>query len=400
MRQTLRKRWLAVHRWLGLTVGLLLVLIGLTGSLLVFDHAIDERLNPDLLLTNGSGDRQPIAEIIAAAEEAFSGSAERALSVSRPRIANGVWTVWFRAGTEDNPKFVAVHIDPYTAHVTGQRTWGEDLMSLIYRLHFRLLAGAPGAVLVGMVGIIAMISIASGIVLWWPLWKNGWRAGFAVRKGARFNFDLHKTTGILSAVFLMVIAFTGVYMEFHEWFHAAVSTFAEVSEPADDFTSTTPKTATRLTPDQAVTIAQPIFPKATFDHLHPPTGPEGFYEVAFRQSGETQKSFGRSQVFLDQYSGEVLAIRSPQDFTAADAFFAWQFPLHNGEAFGLFGRWVVFLMGITPALFYITGLLLWWRRGKARRRKTRLKVGSESTVLPARRKNHPVPEPVGADFES
>ena len=111
------------------------------------------------------------------------------------------------------------------------------------------------------------------------------------------------------------------------------------------------------------------FPHARFDHLHPPAGPEGHYEVAFRQPGEVQRSFGRSQVFLDQYSGEVPMVRSPETFTAADAFFTWQFPLHNGEAFGLVGRWVVFFVGLSPVVLYVTGAVVWWRRKRPRRER-------------------------------
>lgn len=363
-----RRIWLAVHRWLGLTVGMVFVLIGLTGSLLVFDHAIDEWLNPRLLLTDGAGERASVTEVIESAERTCEGAA---LSVSRPRVRNGVWTVWFSSGTEAEPKFTAVHVDPFGAQVTGKRVWGEDLMSWIYRLHFRLLSGATGATLVGIIGIIMMVSILSGVYLWWPLWRHSWRSALAIRRGRRFNYDLHKTTGIASAFLLLVIAFTGVYMEFPHWFQSTVKVFADVTDPPDDLASEALEGAKPLTPDQALAIAQKQFPDARFDHLHPPTGTDGFYEVAFRQHGEVQMSFGRSQVFLDQYTGKTLAIRRPQEFTAADAFFAWQFPLHSGEAFGLAGRWLVFVTGLAPGVLYVTGFLLWLRRRRFRNRRLR-----------------------------
>src|SRR6056297_3493128 len=150
MKPILRKRWLVIHRWLGLTGGLLFVFLGLTGSVLVFDHAVDEWLNPRLLLSEGTGSRVPVEAVIEAAEQAYPGEA---LSLSKPRVANGVWTVWFQSGTEDRPIFTQVLVDPYTAEVTGQRVWGEYLMTWIYRLHFRLLAGPTGATIVGIAGI-------------------------------------------------------------------------------------------------------------------------------------------------------------------------------------------------------------------------------------------------------
>jgi len=361
----LRTLWLKAHRWLGLTVGLLLVLIGLTGSVLVFDHAIDEWLNPELLLTQGSGSRQSLQAVIDAAEQSRSGNA---MSVTRPRVENGVWSVWFSTGTKGDPKFTAVYVDPYTAEVKGERTWGEDLMSWIYRLHFRLVAGWIGGVIVGFCGLILMISVATGVYLWWPLWMNSWRAAFAVRKGARFNYDLHKTVGIVSTAFLFVLAFTGVYMEFPQYVKPIFTAFSEETEHPHDLKSGEEAERLPITADEAIAIAQRQFPDAIFDHLHPPEDEAGTYEVAFRQAGEVQKSFGRTQVFLDQYSGEVLTIRDPRQFTAADTLLAWQFPLHSGEAFGLVGRWLVLFSGLTPAALYTTGVLMWWRRRRSRKR--------------------------------
>lgn len=158
-------------------------------------------------------------------------------------------------------------------------------------------------------------------------------------------------------------------MEFPAWFKAAAEVVAEVSEPPEGLKSVDRTGEEPLTPDEAIAGRGRDFPHARFDHLHPPAGPEGHYEVAFRQPGEVQRSFGRSQVFLDQYSGEVPMVRSPETFTAADAFFTWQFPLHNGEAFGLVGRWVVFFVGLSPVVLYVTGAVVWWRRKRPRRER-------------------------------
>jgi uncharacterized iron-regulated membrane protein len=127
-----------------------------------------------------------------------------------------------------------------------------------------------------------------------------------------------------------------------------------------------------LTAEEAVAIAQRQFPEAEFNHLHPPdkaNGVYGVYEVALLQATEVQRTYGRTVVYIDRYSGDVLAVSNPDDFTAADVFYAWQFPLHSGEAFGMVGRWIVFASGLTPAVLYVTGFLLWWRKRRARERQ-------------------------------
>ena len=370
LRPRLRKLWLGTHRWLGLTVGLLFVLLGLTGSALVFDHAIDEWLNPELLLSESSAVPRPLSELLAAAEEA---TPEPVAAMSRPRIPEGVWTAWVQTGTEELPEWTQVYVDPATATVTGTRVWGTDLMGTIYRLHYTLLGGDVGAVVVGLAGIVLMVSVISGLYLWWPLLRNGWRAALVIRRDARFTYDLHKTVGAVSSLLLLVIAFTGVYMTFPEWIKPAVRVLSEETPHPRDLKAHQATDGAPLLPEEALAIAQQRFPEAKFDHFHPP-GDDGVYEMAFRQSGEIQRSYGRSQVFVDPHTGEIVAERDTHNATAADSFIAAQFPLHNGEAFGLVGRWIVFFSGLTPAVLYVTGCMLWWRRRASRRRQQSRKV--------------------------
>ncbi|EAQ80161.1 PepSY-associated TM helix domain-containing protein [Blastopirellula marina] len=371
MNVRLRRLWLIVHRWLGLTFGLAFVLLGLTGSLLVFDHAIDEWFFPQLLLTEGSGKPKTLQQVLAAADAGYQGDStgqiSKALVVGHPRVENGVWPVLYRGGTKGSPEFIVVYVDPYTAQVTGQRTFGTDPMGIIYSLHFRLLAGMFGGLAVGVIGILVLVSLLSGIVLWWPLIKGGFRAALAIRSGSRFNYDLHKTTGILSVLFLLVITFTGVYMELPFVIKPVLEVVSEKTSPPKDLKSADAEGRQAMTADEAIVVANKQFPTAVYDHLHPPEGEAGVYEVAFRQPGEVQTSFGRTQVYLDQYSGEILFTHAPQTFTATDTFDAWQFPLHNGEAFGIVGRWCVVGLGITPAILYVTGFLLWYRRRSKKR---------------------------------
>jgi uncharacterized iron-regulated membrane protein len=368
-----RRIWFAIHKWLGLSAGLLFVLIGLTGSILVFDHAIDEWLNPDLLLTSETGERQSVQAVVAAAEQGFRGPEQRAASLSRPRVTNGVWTVWFSSGTTAEPTFTAVYVDPYTLRVTGQRVWGQDLMSQIYRLHYCLLAGKIGATVVGLFGLALMVSVLSGAYLWWPLLCNSLRAAFAIRRGRRLAFDLHKVVGVSSALFLLLLAFTGVYMEFPQLFRGVAGMLMLSSSKSDhtELKSTGSHSRRSITADEAIEIAQAQFPHARWDHLHPPKDSDGVFEVALRQPNEVQRSYGRTQVHIDRYTGNILKVVDPNHGSAADAFFAAQFPLHSGEALGMFGRWLVFVTGLTPAVLYVTGLVVWWRKSQAKQRQQR-----------------------------
>src|SRR5687767_15455847 len=61
-----RQRLLFAHRWLGIVIGVYFVIIGLTGSLLVFGREIDRALNPGLLTMERQGGYRPLSEIVGA----------------------------------------------------------------------------------------------------------------------------------------------------------------------------------------------------------------------------------------------------------------------------------------------------------------------------------------------
>jgi len=74
-------------------------------------------------------------------------------------------------------------------------------------------------------------------------------------------------------------------------------------------------------------------------------------------------------VWVDPCSGAVLDVAAYANAAAGTRILRWQFPLHNGDALGLAGRWLVFLTGWLPALLFGTGCYLWWcKRRNGRRR--------------------------------
>jgi uncharacterized iron-regulated membrane protein len=68
----------------------------------------------------------------------------------------------------EKEKNVRAFINPYTAEIVAKSSWGETWGSWNYELHDTLLLGDVGWILVGIIGIIFMLSIGSGLYLWWP----------------------------------------------------------------------------------------------------------------------------------------------------------------------------------------------------------------------------------------
>jgi len=370
----LQKFWLKLHLYLGLFGGGLFVLMSLTGSFLVFYKVIDEWLNPSLMTTSGEGPYRPLNDIVAAAK--VVGPSQGWLdSIEFPSHERDVFLAWHRVPTDtgDAPRWFQVTVDPYTGAVLSRdREWGGYLVSFIYELHQSLMMDNPGETIVGFVAILLILSIITGLYLWWPRPGRLRQALMFTSRGSviRRHYEWHKLSGFYSAIILGMLAFTGVYLEFGDYVVPIVRFFSPVQEFSEDLERSLPGAGTEpLSAEEAVALARQVFPGGELRYIGMPHENTGVYHIALRQPGEVAKSGGQSQVWLDQYSGKILRVQDWRQFTGGETFLAWLFPLHNGEAFGLVGRWIVFLTGFVPLVLYVTALRVWWLKRAARRRQ-------------------------------
>ena len=374
-RHPFRRLWLRVHLYLGLFGGGLFVVMSLTGSVLVFYKAIDEWLNPALLTTSGSGLYKPLNEVVETAQAAAP-TGGWLQNLELPSHEHEVLKAWHKVPTDrvDQFRWYLVTIDPYTGSVLSRdREWGTYLVSFIYELHESLLIDELGRTLVGFAAIFLLISIGTGLFLWWPRSGRVRQAFLPVLGGSRIrrHYQWHKLTGAYSAIVLTVLAFTGLYLAFPTYVISLVSLFSPVdgSEDEGSVQSHPVSGVPPLSAEQAVELVQSLFPDGRITYIGIPHEAADAYEMTMHRPGDVRASAGNSMVWLDQYSGAVLKVRDWQTFTAGDTFVAWLFPLHNGEAFGLIGRWIVFFAGFIPLVLYVTALRMWWLKRQAHRRQ-------------------------------
>ncbi|PQO28715.1 PepSY-associated TM helix domain-containing protein [Blastopirellula marina] len=365
-----RRIWLKTHQLLGLTIGLLFALAGLTGSILVFEQSLDQQLNRDLMLTENQGQRLSLAALVELVQprHAALGAIDR---IAVPRSEAEVFQVRFTpsATGKGKPRPVEVYVDPYTGETLGQRSGKSGIVAWIYDLHAHLLTGWTGRTIMGIVALTALVLMVSGLLLWWPLLKGGWRVAWGVRR-TKFNFDLHKVVGLGGMLPLLLIAFTGVYLGLPSLVKPVIrSVSSETRTPKKVASVPVKEGQPVLNPDQAVALALQRMPGSELFYVDLPEGEEGTYKIFVRQPGEVGQLRGVGRIWLDQYSGEVLATHDWEKFSFADTYFRIQLPLHNGDAFGMVGRGLFCVAGLAPAILYVTGFLLWWRKKRSKARK-------------------------------
>ncbi len=356
-RPNLRGLWVQIHLWLGLTLGVVGVLVGLSGSILVFDHEIDARLNPKRYAISGSQLNLTFTDYTKRAEQALEGRA-RATGIRLPDMEDGPIMVFARARSDAGP-FLRVYLDPPTGRVLDTAS-GRDWLGWLHSFHESLtLRELKGREIVGTVGISMLISSLTGIYLWWP--PGGLRLrSFGFRRGFALHRNLHYTFGIWGALVLGVLSFTGIFLAYPDAGRAVVGVFAGVSPSPRGVQSVTTDGSV-MSVDDAAGIARKRYPDATITGLGLPTGARGTFRVNLREAGDTSSRSG-TMMFIDPRSGAILQSADKATRRSGDTFLLWQRMLHEGSALGFPWRFATFMGGMLPLLLMTTGLIMWLRK--------------------------------------
>jgi uncharacterized iron-regulated membrane protein len=373
-----RKLWLSVHLWLGLTAGMILMIAGLTGSVLAFWQEIDAWLNPNLHLVQvpeqGRTAYRTLSDIVATADAAMPANATRS-TIYYPRSEDLAFWFFYEvpSAQSDRIETLNVWIDPYTATVTGTRVWTSAenifkhcLIAFIFELHYDLLLGwDDGSWIVGVVAILAFISVSTGLIVWWPL-TGKWRQALTIKRGAgveRINFDVHKTFGFYSCIVLFAVLISGIYFNFGKQFRWLVDQFS-ATVPIASITSKPLPGADPITPDQAMQRIATDYPEGRLYWFLVPGNQEGTY--IFTKHIDFGGIFrGRRQIVLDQYTGHVLHVADPLAGDSGNVLMQWLWPMHSGQAMRMLGRILVLLTGIVCAVLFVTGFIRWRQKQRA-----------------------------------
>ncbi len=390
----LRRLWLDIHLYLGLSLGALLVVFGLTGSILVFYEEIDEWLNPGLRTVSVIPAKgtipKPLHQIVAAGNQ-FVPRDHQLKFILYPRTENSTFDLSY---SDAIGVWVGVFIDPYTARVVWTHRYdsehpgipnpfdSETLIDFIAKLHYNLLLGHWGGIFVGIVAIFLLFSLMTGLVLWWPSAKR-WQQAFVIKRnasGERFNFDLHRTFGFYWLPVLGAVLLSGVWLNLNEQFVWVVEQFSPPALPKE-FKSTNVKGKPPLTAQQAVERVLQEFPEGKLHWVQVPDNPDAVYVVDQIDVPALSQFWSERKISLDQYSGQILHVEAANTRrNAGETFLAWQWPLHSGKAFGMTGRILVLVCGLVCPLLFVTGLLRWMQKRRSARfsEKRRSKIKAQS----------------------
>jgi uncharacterized iron-regulated membrane protein len=356
----MRKIAVWVHRYLGLALGLLLLVSGLTGSIIVFNKPIDAALNPSLLRVEPQASAASLDVVLRQAREAVPGSTSALIFF--PAANDLAMEVWFDNGA------IRAYADPYTGEILGVRNATDSLMGFLVDLHIHLLSGEIGETIMGWSGLGAILLTILGVVLWWPK-KNRWKQALSVKWQAAPNrvwLDIHKVAGAMAGVLILITAATGSSLALYNIitepiFTALTGEGAKTSVPQSSIVAT--GASAPLLP--MVAQARALFPNGVVTRVTPASDPKAAVMVRMRQQEEVHQ-FGRTFVWFDQYDGSLLRVDDVLEANLATRIQVWLYPLHTGFYGGLLTRWLQVLAGLSLCLLTLSGAYVWYKGYRAR----------------------------------
>lgn len=341
-----------LHRWTGGIAGLLLAVIGLSGTVLVWEESWIGVPGADDPLV---GDPAMIGETVAAA-------LAEGPALSRITFAN-----------EDIGLHQAIYADGSGAYLNqaGEvvdrwgSMWGRPELWL-FDLHHYLFMGEFGKNLTGVLGLLLFAFSVTGLILWWRTRKTFKFRLWPARMSRPAIVRQHRDIGAVASPLLLLAAFTGSMMIF-----PAISTALTVPWAGPE--KAAPALPTNLAAHGAQTDwrgvmanAQAAFPDALPRRLMLPAETGAPLALRMKQPFEWTPN-GRTYVWLDPATAEVLATDDPASSDSASAFEEKYYPVHAGKVGGFLWRLVLTFGGLTLVLLgTLATWSFWFRRNEGR----------------------------------
>ncbi|PVZ12378.1 MULTISPECIES: sulfite reductase flavoprotein subunit alpha [unclassified Pseudomonas] len=361
-----------LHWFFGITAGLVLALMGITGALYSFQDEILRTLNPDTLKVQPRPEgplplgrlvdqlQQVVGkEVVALNLEVTTGEASRAYFMPEAGQRRGELR----------------YFNSYTGALTGE-VRGEAFFRLMLDLHRFLAIGDTGRQITGACTLALLFFCFSGLYLRWPRRPLNWRAWLALdwaKKGRAFQWDLHAVFGTWCLVVYLLSATTGLtwsYAWFRDGAVALLSSDQPQQRPAErrDRPGNRPAEALQVdftAIDQAV--RQAAGPDLASYTLRLPARASGVATVFYLlSSSPNDRAFNQLQ--LTPTNGALRSHATYAQKALGDQLLTSLYALHVGSYFGLPGRLIITLASLCMPLFFVTGWLLYLDR----RRKQRL----------------------------
>lgn len=352
MKPAIRKPLLALHTWIGLVLGVVLLIVALSGAVLVFRPQLERRMDPDRFIVPAGSMRMSIDVLAARARAAHPvGELESVRFYGDPTMP---LLVLF-----SNKEYV--HLNPYTGVVLGTRQRYGEGFGWVEGIHkYLTLEPDVGENVNGSLAFVFAALMASGVILWWPATRRALKAGLTLNRklnGRPWHLNLHKTLGFYAAAVLLFSALTGIPIALDST-RIVLSYLTGSSAPRPAPTKPA-GTGAFVGFDAVATQVAQLMPNASETYIaRPKTGIATAYAIA----ADAPQPNARSYLWTDAATGRLVRYTPYAELPRGYRLYYWLLSLHTGVA----GGWLMKLLLLfgtlsVPVLAY-TGVLSYFRR--------------------------------------
>lgn len=359
------RAWSWVHKWTSLVCTAFMLLLCLTGLPLIFHHEIGHLLGTEVeapaLAHDGA--RPPLDAVLAAAHALHP---DRVVQfASQEEDDDRLWFVTLTPTLAPTSDFKSIAVDARTAQVTPQQpVVGEGFMNLMLRLHVDLFADLPGKLFLGAMGVLLVVAIVSGVVVYGPFMRKLPFGTVRNERRAKLRWlDLHNLLGIVTVAWLTVVGATGVINTWADlivklWQHDQLARLVAPYRDEPPITGRAPVEATMRAALAAVPgtrIAFIAFPGTAFSSPH--------HDTYFLRGDTALTSRLLQPVLVDARTAKVTA--APDLPWYLTALLVSQ-PLHFGDYGGMPLKVVWALLDVVTIVVLASGLYLWLAKRRRR----------------------------------
>lgn len=364
-----KKTLFQLHWFFGISAGLVLALMGVTGALYSFQEEILLVINPEMTVTAQPSEVLPPGELVERMQA-------RGLSVSGLHVdtEGGQPTRVFLTPPPGERRGGVRFVDPYTAELFEDPR-GLQFFGLMLQLHRFLAMGQSGRQITGACTIALVFFCLSGLYLRWPRKVWSWRAWLTfdwAKKGRAFNWDLHAVVGTWCLPLYLCAALTGLYWSY-DWYRSGLeSLLSDAPRAAGEERGRRgpPVDGQPMPPVDYANLWQGIQRTAgdtlsAYSLQLPNTAGQPARVFFMLRDAEHSRAF--NQMLLDPLTGEAKQVERYTDKSFKAQLLASVYALHTGEYFGMTGRILMMAASLLMPLFFITGLLLYLDRRRKKR---------------------------------
>jgi ferredoxin-NADP reductase len=377
----MRNSFLLVHRWTGLTAGLVIVMMAVTGASIVFRPQLEPVVNADLLTVPQCTERVTLDALTANAQ-----AARPTATLDYIRLQAG------EPGTARIPaaavRFIDqtfVYLNPCNGNVLGQRHRYGGVMGTIEQVH-RLRIIPNGSLITGTsVLLFALVLVCGGLYLWLPFTLRQVKRTLSLRaipSGPARLIGLHQRFGVFASLIVLLSALTGLPQAF-EWYKAAVYALAGSSMREGVVPSSHLIEGQARLPLEALwERAQELVPQPREMLLHYPAKPRAPADM-YLVAQDAPHYNARTMLYLDAYTGKVLKFTPYADSSAGHKLYFWTLSLHTGHVGGLPGQLLLLAGALSVPVLAYTGISSYLRRRRRKASGAQLRVRVASKAMEA-----------------